>query len=211
MGNQLYHDRSHDDKYVARFSDKGDGISIYETPSMKLLDRKSIKIEEVKDFQWSPTDYILSYWQPEIGNSPARVTLLSIPDRIELRTKNLFNVSACNLHWQKSGDHLCVKVDRHTKTKKSTFTNFELFRMREKQIPVDAIELKEPVVAFAWEPIGAKFAIITHDAQTKVDFYKLEEPKKVLPLPLISFFLYVSCVCMYGLYIYICVYICVCV
>lgn len=32
--------------------------------------------------------------------------------------------------------------------------------MREKQIPVDSVEIKEPIIAFAWEPVGSKFAII---------------------------------------------------
>lgn len=39
--------------------------------------------------------------------------------------------------------------------------------MREKQIPVDSVELKEPIIAFAWEPIGNKFAII-HGEQNNV-------------------------------------------
>lgn len=48
----------------------------------------------------------------------------------------------CKLHWHDQGDFLCVKVDRHTKTKKSTFCNLEIFRMREKNYPVEVIELK---------------------------------------------------------------------
>jgi len=39
--------------------------------------------------------------------------------------------------------------------------------MREKQIPVDSVELKEPIIAFAWEPVGSKFAII-HGEQNSV-------------------------------------------
>lgn len=38
--------------------------------------------------------------------------------RLELRTNNLFNVADCKIHWQKSGDYLCVKVDRYSKIKK---------------------------------------------------------------------------------------------
>jgi translation initiation factor 3 subunit B len=41
---------------------------------------------------------------------PARVTLLEIPSRNEVRVKNLFNVADCKMHWQKTGDYLCVKV-----------------------------------------------------------------------------------------------------
>lgn len=69
-------------------------------------------------------------------------------------------------------------------------TNFEIFRMREKQVPVDVVEMKgknvkniqshndcfpeknksliyflvsvfpESIIAFAWEPNGSKFAVL---------------------------------------------------
>jgi translation initiation factor 3 subunit B len=48
----------------------------------------------------------------------------------------------CKLYWQNHGDFLCVKVDRHTKTKKSIFCNLEIFRVREKDFPVEVVELK---------------------------------------------------------------------
>lgn len=35
-----------------------------------------------------------------------------------------------------------MKVDRHTKTKKSIFCNLEIFRVREKDFPVEVVELK---------------------------------------------------------------------
>lgn len=38
--------------------------------------------------------------------------------RTEIRANNLFNVASCTMHWQKSGDYLCVKVDRFSKVKK---------------------------------------------------------------------------------------------
>lgn len=37
---------------------------------------------------------------------------MQLPTRQEIRVRNLFNVVDCKLHWQKSGDYLCVKVDR---------------------------------------------------------------------------------------------------
>ena len=88
--------------------------------------------------------------------------------------KNLFSVADCKMHWQKSGDYLCVKVDRYSKLKRegneSKFTglycNFEVFHMKGKQIPVDSVEIKENVHAFAWEPVGHKFAIIHGDTQS---------------------------------------------
>lgn len=44
--------------------------------------------------------------------------------------------------------------------------------MREKQIPVDSVEMKEPIHAFAWEPVGSKFAIIHGEIPSvNVSFY----------------------------------------
>jgi len=46
--------------------------------------------------------------------------------------------------------------------------------MREKQIPVDSVEIKETVHAFAWEPVGKKFAIIHGELPTvTVSFYEV--------------------------------------
>ncbi len=137
-----------DDKYFARIHQ--DQLSIYETPSFGLLDKKSLKISGIRNFTWSPTQNILAYWVAEDQNVPARVTLLEIPSRNELRAKNLFNVADCKMHWQKCGDYLCVKVDRYTKAKKEKneskysgmYFNFEVFHMKEKQIPVDSVEIK---------------------------------------------------------------------
>ncbi|KAJ1020578.1 hypothetical protein NDA13_005892 [Ustilago tritici] len=169
---------SPDDKYCARLN-PGQAISVYETPSMGLLEKKSIKIEGVVDFEWCPMgdkdreaaesskpnkkvrDNMIVYWQPEVANQPARVTVMAVPSRTILRSKNLFNVSDCKLHWHPQGDYLCVKVDRHTKTKKSMFCNLEIFRMREKDLPVEVVELKDAVTAFAWEPHGTHFALIS--------------------------------------------------
>jgi hypothetical protein len=34
-------------------------ISVYEAPEMGLLDKKSVKLDAVQDFSWSPADPIL--------------------------------------------------------------------------------------------------------------------------------------------------------
>lgn len=119
---------SPDDKYCARII-SGKAISIYELPSMEMLEKKSVKIDGVVDFEWVPiseseSEFIeleekankgeklseledkmlkkglkkkrennLVYWVPEIDNQPARVTVMNVPTRTVLRSKNLFNVS----------------------------------------------------------------------------------------------------------------------
>ncbi|XP_063595506.1 eukaryotic translation initiation factor 3 subunit B-like isoform X1 [Penaeus indicus] len=158
---------SNDDKYFARIVE--DALSVYETPSFGLLDKKSIKVPGIKEFGWSPTDNILAYWIAEDKDVPAKVSLVSIPSREEIRTKNLFNVADCKMVWQKCGDYLCVKVARYAKAKRERndikysgiYYNFEIFHMREKGIPVDSLEIKENIQAFAWEPVNNKFGIIT--------------------------------------------------
>ncbi|KAL1409773.1 Translation initiation factor 3 subunit b [Vanrija albida] len=202
---------SPDDEYVAR-AQVGQAIQVYELPGMGLLDKKSIKIEGVQDFEWCPMsekdweqrkqgkgrECILAYWTPEVQNQPARVNLMSIPSRQVLRSKNLFNVTDCKFYWQNQGDYLCVKVDRHArkaKSKKATFCNLELFRLREKDYPVEVIEHKDYVPTFAWEPNGTRFAIVsTNDPnfgqnvpgaviKYTVSFYQLD-PKKGDFLPI---------------------------
>ena len=78
---------------------------------------------------------------------------------------------------------LFLQVDRYSKMRREKdevkyaglFYNFEVFHMREKQIPVDSVEIKENVHAFAWEPIGTKFAIIHGEAQAlNVSFYSVK-------------------------------------
>ncbi|EER29822.1 hypothetical protein CPC735_011400 [Coccidioides posadasii C735 delta SOWgp] len=162
---------SADEKFVARML-PGQSISIYELPRMNLLDRTSVKIEGVMDFEWSPatvqregvkqSEQLLSFWTPEIGSNPAKVGLMSIPSKEVVRTRNLFNVSDVKLHWQSQGAYVCVKVDRHSKSKKSLATNLEIFRVREKGVPVEVVDsLKDTVINFAWEPKGNRFVLIT--------------------------------------------------
>eukprot|EP00090_Calanus_glacialis_P035049 TRINITY_DN59919_c0_g1_i1.p1 TRINITY_DN59919_c0_g1~~TRINITY_DN59919_c0_g1_i1.p1 ORF type:complete len:696 (-),score=241.36 TRINITY_DN59919_c0_g1_i1:149-2236(-) len=173
---------SSDDKYFARMT-QDSTLSVYETPSFGLLDKKSIKVEYLKGFSWSPKDPILAYWVAEDKDVPARVVLMEIPSRKELRVKNLFNVADCKMHWQKSGEYLCVKVDRYKKILENKdikyagmYYNFEIFHMNEKQIPVDTVKIEESVHAFSWEPIGSKFAVIHGDSQSlNVSFYGLKK------------------------------------
>ncbi|KAI9832407.1 MAG: Translation initiation factor 3 subunit b [Sarea resinae] len=162
---------SADDKYVARMT-QGQSISVYELPKMNLLDKVSIKIEGVMDFEWAPAtpkrdsvktyEQLFCYWTPEIGSNPAKVGLMSIPSKEIVRTRNLFNVSDAKLHWQSQAAYVCVKVDRHSKSKKSLATNLEIFRVREKGVPVEVVDsIKDTVINFAWEPKGDRFVLIT--------------------------------------------------
>ena len=164
-------------------------LEVYETPSFGLLDRRSVTLAHCRDFEWSPTDPLLSYWVPEQDNNPARVVLLSLPGREELSAKMLFSVADIAMEWHPQGNFLCVKVTRYSKKKvdpdgqvkyAGLYINFEIFRMREKNIPVDKIEIKEPVSLFRWEPHGTKFAFIHGESgKTSVSFYDVQPNSSV--------------------------------
>ncbi|KAF2156786.1 translation initiation factor eIF-3b [Myriangium duriaei CBS 260.36] len=187
---------SADAKYVARMT-PGQSISVYELPRMNLLEKTSIKIEGVMDFEWSPSmpqrdghksyEQLFCYWTPELGSNPAKVGLMSIPSKEIVRTRNLFNVTDAKLHWQSESAYVCVKVDRHSKSKKSLATNLEIFRVKEKGVPVEVIDtIKDTVINFAWEPKGDRFVLITAGEapqgaavppKTAVSFYCPEKTK----------------------------------
>ncbi|ROT37068.1 eukaryotic translation initiation factor 3 subunit B [Sodiomyces alkalinus F11] len=191
---------SADDKYVARLN-QGSSLSIYELPRMNLLDKTSIKIDGVMDFDWAPVtvqrdgvksyEQLFCFWTPEIGSNPARVGLMTIPSKEVVRTLNLFNVSDVKLHWQSEGAFLCAKVDRHSKSKKSMATTLEIFRVKEKGVPVEVLDtIKDTVINFAWEPKGDRFVIITTTEpvgptavapKTSVAFYCPEKSKGPAP------------------------------
>lgn len=187
---------SADDQYVARLN-PGQSVSVYELPRMGLLDKTSVKIDGIVDFEWSPAtpkrdgikvpEQLFCFWTPEMGSNPAKVGLMNIPQKEIVRTRNLFNVSDAKLHWQTDGKYLCVKVDRHSKSKKSLNTNLEIFHIQGKGVPVEVIDtIKDPVINFAWEPRGNRFVLITAGEviantavppKTSVVFFAPEKPK----------------------------------
>mmetsp|Transcript_39834 Transcript_39834/g.55322 ORF Transcript_39834/g.55322 Transcript_39834/m.55322 type:complete len:692 (+) Transcript_39834:144-2219(+) len=165
------------DKYFARMG--RNQIVVYSSETMEVLEGKPLKLEAVQDFGWCPTQDILSVYQPEIGNQPARICLIEIPSRQEIRQKNLFSVSEVAMYWQSSGSYLAVKVDRFTKTRKTTYTGFELFRVAERECPMEVLELdnkSDKIISFTWEPNGHRFAIIHGDGpRPDVSFYTMKD------------------------------------
>ncbi|KAH3900369.1 related to Eukaryotic translation initiation factor 3 subunit B [Saccharomycodes ludwigii] len=185
-GNQEFHwpmiKWSYDDKYCGRIGPNA--IAIYEPENNFQLSRgELLKVNDVQDFEFAPTgvllhkarksnaskitpeDYstVLCYWTPENNNQSCKATVMELPKRRILRTVNLVQVSDVRFHWQSNSEYLCVQVDRHTKSKKSIFTNLEICKMGERDIPVEKIELKDHVLSFAWEPKGDRFITISID------------------------------------------------
>jgi translation initiation factor 3 subunit B len=82
---------SSDDKYFMRMGMVSKGgvdtecVSIYETPSMGLLDKASLPLPGLAAVAWSPSDNVFAYYVPEKGNLPCRIGLVAIPSREVIR------------------------------------------------------------------------------------------------------------------------------
>ena len=172
---------SGEDRFVAKIMKNT--ISVYEAPDMHLLDKKSIKLENVQDFLWSPSDEIFAAYQGERGDQPAKISIIGVPSKKELRQKNLFNVSDVKMYWHPQGEYLAAKVDRHTKSRKTIYTGFELFSTKEKDVPMEVLEMEkkedkstDKVIAFAWESKGSRFAMIHGDgSRPDISFYTMKD------------------------------------
>lgn len=69
---------------------------------------------------------------------------------------------------------MCLKIDRVKK--KTTVQGFEIFRIREKDIPVELLEVKEAVHSFSWEPHGNRFAMVSGEQpRFDISFYAVEK------------------------------------
>lgn len=169
------------DKYFARMGK--DVISCYEAPSMGLVGKKSFKLEGLKEFLWSPKKPWMSMFLEESGNgnTPARVAILDVTTRKDVRSKNLFMVSDLRMFWHPQGEYFAAVVTRHTKSKKTLFTGFELFRTGERDVPVEVLTPEnktDKVLDFAWEPKGHRFAVIHGDgARPSVSIYSMRDEK----------------------------------
>lgn len=74
---------------------------------------------------------------------------------------------------------MAVQVNRTNKSKKAHFTSFEIFRLSEKDVPVETVELTDTISHFSWEPTGPRFGILVSDgaATTKMTLYE-NDPKQ---------------------------------
>jgi len=103
---------------------------------------------------------------------------MELPSRVEMRQKNLFSVHDLRMTWHDQGHFLCVKVDKHSKSKKTLNSVFELFRVRDKEVPIEEYSPSKDatIIAFAWEPKGIRFAVIHSEAgsaRTDVSLYTM--------------------------------------
>merc|ERR1711988_1347129 len=173
---------SKDGRYFAECNETT--VYVRDTQTFELLKdeegrKRSLKYDNLASFQWSPKDNIIALWTHEKSNNPARLVLVEIPSRNELAARSRTQVE-CKMHWQSEGDFLCLLVTKLSKTGKKGATNLEIFRIREKNYPVDIVEVRDTVKAFHWETGGNRFALITTDDtghKPKMLFYVLSKEK----------------------------------
>jgi translation initiation factor 3 subunit B len=173
---------SNDGKYFAECNEST--IFVRDTISFDFIKddegrKRTMKYENLHTFQWSPKDNIIALWTLERDNNPARLVLVEIPSRRELAARSRTQVDA-KMYWQSEGDFLCLLVEKKNKSKKTVATNLEIFCLREKNIPVDIVEVRDTVKHFSWETGGNRFAIITTDDsghKPKILFYQLVNAK----------------------------------
>lgn len=177
---------SHDSKYLATKRERD--LMVFELPSMDILEEPKPSSSlatgsEVKRartplsyplemFQWSPSANLLSLWIPENGDAPGRLLLVDIPSRREVASKNVFNVKRVWMNWQPRGDFMALRTiiarKKGKKTKTET-TQIEVFKVREKSIPVDTISVEGASVKdLFWEKgtIANRFATLDVDEST---------------------------------------------
>jgi len=160
-------------------------------------------VQGLMGFTFSPTDDYIAYWVPEEGERPLRMCIRDLPELKPIRVKNLFNVKSLEMLWHPQGTFLALRVAKTLKGKKGfLYNSYELFHIKEKEIPVDTIEIKDHLLPYdierdviktenvgtmAWEKSGMRFAVMygPNDAVTKtqIKIYKLQTNGKVKALP----------------------------
>ena len=118
-----------------------DFIAVYSLPSMALLDKKYLVAKDILDFEWSPSSNLLSYWSPAVANHPALINILKIPEREDICSRKLFDVTDGEMIWQNEGDYLCVAMVKTAGKKRSYVLMF--FRVKDPSVPVEQIEFNE--------------------------------------------------------------------
>eukprot|EP01065_Artemidia_motanka_P050679 TRINITY_DN8723_c0_g1_i1.p1 TRINITY_DN8723_c0_g1~~TRINITY_DN8723_c0_g1_i1.p1 ORF type:complete len:710 (+),score=283.38 TRINITY_DN8723_c0_g1_i1:68-2197(+) len=182
------HDGENDLKLVKADPDKS--LSI-EVDGLKCDTWDSVRQREITlPVAWSPTDNLISYWVPEKGKAPARVSIVEVvvkkvegkPDDItfvDRGSRHMTGVKKVHMHWHPQGDFLACRVEREVKEAKgkTVVSAYEIFRVRGGgEWPVEKLEnVSDPIVAFDWEPRGHRFAFVhgVKQAEHAVSFYTM--------------------------------------
>lgn len=152
-------------RYFARIA-QPNMLSIYDTETFSLVGKKSMQISGIASFQFAPEPIngreLLAFWTPEAANQTAKVCIVNAATKEVVHSRPMFNVVTVQFFWQNEGKFLCCKIDRLTKNKKALTSSLEIYRMAEKDFPIEVLDFKETVLNFAWEPRSDRFATISY-------------------------------------------------
>jgi len=179
-----------------------DLVRVYVPPGMGLLEKRSIIAPGAQGLSFAPggPSDILSWFVPEKGDLPATVTVMAMPSRDVLRAKQLFNVERIQTMWHPQGRYFavqsCMLTKAQAKDRKRFIANdnsaklkmlmeridgdphgtsFELFRVQDRSVPTNTLQISGKVVDFSFEPQGDRFAIVHGRGPSTYDvsFYTL--------------------------------------
>eukprot|EP01068_Selenidium_serpulae_P001506 Selendium_serpulae@DN1653_c0_g1_i1.p1 len=161
---------SRDGKYLAMLGNKE--VQLFEAPdTSKILKSLDPLRYNAAKMEWSPTENVLAMWIPELGDSPGRLVLLEISTRKEICSKNVFSVVHAEFIWQNEGKLLALltRISRKVgKKAKKEVNQIEVFRVKEKNLPVDTVALEDvkAVKSIAWENGGSRLSVIVQEEST---------------------------------------------
>jgi len=125
---------------------------------------------------------LLSYWSPAVENHPALINILKIPEREDICSRKLFDVTDGEMIWQNEGDYLCVAMVKTAGKKRSYVLMF--FRVKDPSVPVEQIEFNEPILKkgdkylIHWEPSGDRIVVMYGEQRNpNIAFYSLATGK----------------------------------
>jgi translation initiation factor 3 subunit B len=87
-------------------------------------------------------------------------------------SRKMFEVQNGRMVWQNDGEFLCVHMTKMQGKKKSYVLMF--FRVKDAGVPVEQIELQEPILHVSWEPSGDKIVIMHGEPRSpSIAFYSM--------------------------------------
>jgi len=204
---------SHDGRFLC--TTKQDHLCVFDAWNdfKPLIDPNSktghfIHVPGLHSYTLSPTDNYVCYWVPEADQRPLRVVVRELPSLNIISTKNLFKVKDLEMLWHPQGTYLALRCAKTMKGRKSAlFSAFELFHIKEKEVPVDVVECRDyiqdfdpldptktfatqPPGGFAWEPTGNRFAVYygpnDNVSKTIIKIFKPVVGNKIIEIPVLE-------------------------
>jgi len=180
---------SHDERYLAKLNSSKkmgakpkdfDKINLFEMEcvapdaddrwQIKKLKGPSLTAKNLFSIEFSPADNILAYTTFATLDDQSMVTLLQIPSRASLKVQILgYDVKKAHLYWQSEGSFLAINMG-HSGARSSWAVKdaaIGVISVKDRSMPYAKTESLGRVLHFAWEPAGARFAVIHNPGQKR--------------------------------------------